>query len=98
MAEHLPEGDALRERLTALEGEVTGLRPDMACLQSENTRLPGENPRLQAENAGLRRRLELNSENSHQSPSCDGYRTMERGTLCAQINGICMPFIRFILP
>jgi len=74
MAEHLLEIDALLKRLTALEGEVASLRADVACLQTENTRLQAENARLQAENAELRRRLGLNSANSHQPPSSDGYR------------------------
>ena len=36
--------------------------------------LEAEVQRLQAENAELRRRLEMNSQNSHKPPSSDGYR------------------------
>jgi transposase len=36
--------------------------------------LEAENQRLKAENAELRRRLEMNSANSHKPPSSDGYR------------------------
>jgi len=36
--------------------------------------LEAENQRLKAENAELRRRLEMNSQNSHKPPSSDGYR------------------------
>ncbi len=74
MAEHLLEIEALLKRLAALEGEVTSLRAEMARLQTENAGLQAENSRLQGENAELRRRLGLNSANSHQPPSSDGYR------------------------
>nr|BAL56953.1 transposase [uncultured Chloroflexota bacterium] len=67
MAEQLLEIDILLKRLASLEAEV-------ARLQAEVARLGAENARLQAENAELRRRLGLNSQNSHRPPSSDGYR------------------------
>jgi transposase len=63
----LPETAVLLKRLAALEAEV-------ASLQAELVHLRTENARLQAENAALRRRLGLNSQNSHKPPSSDGYR------------------------
>lgn len=74
MAEHLLEIEALLKRLAALEGEVTSLRAEMVRLQTANAGLQAENSRLQGENAELRRRVGLNSANSHQPPSSDGYR------------------------
>ncbi len=76
------------KRLAALEAEVAHLQAEVAHLRAENLRLQveyahlqteytslqAENARLQAENAELRRRLRLNSENSHKPPSSDGYR------------------------
>lgn len=50
---------SILERLETLEAEITLLRR--------------ENARLQEENAELRRRLGLNSQNSHKPPSSDGY-------------------------
>jgi transposase len=44
--------------------------------------LEAEIQRLKAENAELRRRLELNSQNSHKPPSSDGYR---KKTVCPAI-------------
>jgi transposase len=67
VAEQLLEIDALLKRLASLEAEV-------ARLQAEVAHLGAENARLQAENAELRRRLGLNSQNSHRPPSSDGYR------------------------
>jgi len=57
----------LQKRLADLEAEVSRLQAEVARLQAENVR-------LQAENAELRRRLEMNSQNSHKPPSSDGYR------------------------
>ncbi len=81
MAERQSEIDALLERLPSLEAEFTRLQAEMvhlragnARLEAELTRLQAENARLQAENAELRRRLGLNSTNSHEPPSSDGYR------------------------
>lgn len=74
MAEQLLEIDALLRRLASLEAEVAHLRAENARLQAEVVRLQAENARLQAENAELRRRLGLNSGNSHKPPSSDGYR------------------------
>jgi transposase len=59
--------DALLKQLASLEAEVARLQAEVARLRVENTR-------LQAENAELRRRLGLNSDNSHKPPSSDGYR------------------------
>ena len=66
--------ESLLKRLTSLEVEVTPLQAEVAHLRTENARLQAENARLQAENAELRRRLGLNSSNSHKPPSSDGYR------------------------
>lgn len=57
----------LLQRFAQLEAEVTRL-------QAEVVRLQAENERLRAENVELRRRLEMNSQNSHKPPSSDGYR------------------------
>lgn len=46
----------------------------LADLEAEVSRLQAEVALLQAENAELRRRLEMNSQNSHKPPSSDGYR------------------------
>ncbi len=67
MTEQLAGINALLERLSSLEAEVTRL-------QAENAYLQAENARLQAENGELRRRLGLNSTNSHKPPSSDGYQ------------------------
>ena len=60
MAEQLPNIEDLLKRLATLEAEVARLQAEVA--------------RLQAENAELRRRLGMNSQNSHKPPSSDGYR------------------------
>ncbi len=60
MAEEALAISDLQKRLTDLEAEISRLRAEVA--------------RLQAENAELRRRLALNSQNSHKPPSSDGYR------------------------
>jgi len=57
----------LGKRLVDLEAEVVRL-------QAEVVRLQAEVARLLAENDELRRRLEMNSQNSHKPPSSDGYR------------------------
>lgn len=66
--------DVLLTRFAALEAEVARLQAEVAYVGAENARLQAEIVRLQAENAELRRRLELNSRNSHRPPSSDGYR------------------------
>jgi transposase len=53
---------------------VSSLFERLAFLEVEVERLQAENARLQTENAELRRRLEMNSGNSHKPPSSDGYR------------------------
>lgn len=75
----MPEGSELEIsvlllRLENLEIETGRLCAEIERLQIENTRLQAENARLQAENAELRRRLGMNSSNSHKPPSSDGYR------------------------
>ncbi len=67
MSEQHLEIEVLFKRLAFLEAEV-------ARQQGEVEGLRAENNRLQAENAELKRRLGLNSENSHKPPSSDGYR------------------------
>jgi len=75
----------INEQPTALEAQVASLQAEFVRLQAENTGLREENARLQkeiarlqAENAELRRRLGLNSQNSHKPPSSDGYRKERR--------------------
>ncbi len=53
---------------------LPGCCPENEKLRAENAELRAEIARLQAENAELRRRLEMNSSNSHKPPSSDGYR------------------------
>lgn len=53
---------------------INVLEKQLADLEAEVVRLQAEVVRLQAENAELRRRLEMNSQNSHKPPSSDGYR------------------------
>jgi len=68
---------SLLRRLAALEVETGRLHAEierLRALQAEVERLQAENARLQAENAELRRRLGMNSANSHKPPSSDGYR------------------------
>jgi len=57
----------LLQWLAQLEVEVTRL-------QAEVVRLQAENERLRTENIELRRRMEMDSQNSHKPPSSDGYR------------------------
>jgi transposase len=64
----------LEAEIEWLQAENARLQTELACLQDENARLQTENARLQAENAELRRRLGMNSSNSHKPPSSDGYR------------------------
>ena len=74
MAEQLPEVEILLKRLSSLEAQIVRLQAEAADLRAENARLQAENDRLQAENIELKRRLGLNSQNSHKPPSSDGYR------------------------
>ena len=74
MTKQLLNIDVLLRRNTSLEAQVASLQAEVARLGAENTRLQDESARLQAENAGLRRRLGLNSRNSHKPPGSDGYR------------------------
>jgi len=72
MAKQLLKIDVLLRRIASLEAQVASLQAEAARLGAENTRLQAESARLQAENAGLRRRLGLNSQNSHKSPGIPG--------------------------
>jgi regulator of replication initiation timing len=47
---------------------------------AEIAQLKLENTKLQAENAELRRRLGMNSSNSHKPPSSDGYKKISSST------------------
>lgn len=53
--------------------EIEDLLKRLSFLEAEVTRLQEEVARLQAENTELRRRLGINSQNSHKPPSSDGY-------------------------
>ena len=70
---------SLLGRLENLEAEIERLQTENARLQAENVRLQTELACLQAENAELRRRLGMNSSNSHKPPSSDGYRKKRAG-------------------
>jgi len=59
---------------TSLLIRLENLELETGRLRAEVERLQAENARLQAENAELRRRLGMNSSNSHKPPSSDGYR------------------------
>ena len=65
---------SLQAEMVRLQAENTRLQEEIVRLQTENTRLQEENTRLEVENAELRRRLRLNSHNSHKPPRSDGYR------------------------
>jgi len=56
------------------QASTTSLLIRLENLEIETGRLRAEVERLQAENAELRRRLGMNSSNSHKPPSSDGYR------------------------
>jgi uncharacterized small protein (DUF1192 family) len=71
--------DLLLKRVAYLEARVACLQAENARLEAEKARLEEENARLAAENAELRRRLGLNSQNSHKPPSSDGYRKKPAG-------------------
>lgn len=73
MATQLLKIESLLKQLASLEAEVAHLRTETARLQAENAHLQAEVASLQAENAELRRRLGLNSSNSHKPPSSNGY-------------------------
>ena len=53
---------------------MTELPNDIESLKAIIKQLLGENARLKAENADLRRRLGMDSTNSHKPPSSDGYK------------------------
>jgi regulator of replication initiation timing/transposase len=74
MPEQALTATSLLGRLENLEAEIERLQAENARLQTELACLQAENARLQAENAELRRRLGMNSSNSHKPPSSDGYR------------------------
>ncbi|MFN3308344.1 MAG: DUF6444 domain-containing protein, partial [Anaerolineales bacterium] len=74
MAEQSPAISILQKRLTELEAEVQRLHRTVAELRAENEQLRAENAQWRAENAELRRRLGMNSQNSHKPPASDGYR------------------------
>jgi len=75
VAEQLPEVEILLKRLSSLEAQIVRLQAEVADLRAENARLQAENARLQAENIELKRRLGLNSQNSHKPPSADAVRS-----------------------
>lgn len=54
---------------------MTDVPNDIESLKALIQKLLEENARLKAENAELRRRLGMDSSNSHKPPSSDGFRT-----------------------
>jgi len=81
MARQLLAG-VLLSRIASLEAQVASLQAEVARLEGENTRLQTENARLQSENAELRRRLGLNSQNSHKPPATMGIGRSGFNRLC----------------
>ncbi len=82
MVRQLLEIEVLLSRIASLEAQVASLQAEVARLEAENTRLQNETARLQSENAELRRRLGLNSQNSHKPPSSDGIGRSGFNQLC----------------
>lgn len=62
----------LSEELQELKALVLRLLQKLEALQVENAALQEENTKLKAENAELRRRLGMDSTNSHKPPSSEG--------------------------
>ena len=60
--------------LDNLPNDIEPLKAIIHEVCGENERLKAENERLKAENAELRRRLGLDSTNSHKPPSSDGLK------------------------
>lgn len=72
------EIESLKAVVNELLREIALLRSENAELRAENALLREENALLKAENAELKRRLELNSSNSHKPPSSDGLANKRR--------------------
>jgi len=68
------EIDRLEVETSRAEAENAQLRDENLRLCAENAQVKAENTRLQTENAELRRRLGLDSSNSHKPPSSDGLK------------------------
>lgn len=68
-------------RMNELHQRLADLAAEVIRLQGRVGQLETEKATLQAENAALRRRLGLNSKNSHQPPASEGYKkkTVEPG-------------------
>lgn len=64
----------LEQRVVELEAANNRLQETLVQLLAENERARAEIVRLQEEVAELRRRLGMNSHNSHKPPASDGYR------------------------
>lgn len=64
----------LREEIAQLKDEKVSLVEETAQAKAETTQAKAENAKLQAENKELRRRLGMDSTNSHKPPSSDGLK------------------------
>lgn len=64
----------LKDLVSQILARVSVLEAENETLKAENSALKAENLALKQENQELRRRLDLNSQNSHQPPSSDGFK------------------------
>lgn len=64
----------LKDLVSQILARVSFLEAENKTLKAENIALKAENAELKAENQELRRRLDLNSHNSHKPPSSDGFK------------------------
>lgn len=64
----------LKDLVSQILARVSFLEAENKTLKAENIALKAENAELKQENQELRRRLDLNSQNSHKPPSSDGFK------------------------